>query len=159
MGKHYKKRSNNKCSNKKRSNNKRSNKKCSNNKHRVTYKRPIYGGNDFGEESWKPSFFNGNIMYPVNNYNNDPSWINNGNLSARNINLGGSKKRRKLSKKNGSKKGGYNEFGANAPIGSSPIFTFGNTSNAPISHGLLSGNGIPLNGNPTFNNNSIKPMM
>jgi len=118
--------------------------------YKKSYKRPIYGGN-FGPASWQPSFFNQYTMNSENGYNNDPSWPNNGNLSSRNINIGGS--RRKRYRKNSSlKKGGA--LGAGPPAESNPAFAFGTTSGATVNNSLLSGFGIPTSGyvfdNPNY---------
>jgi hypothetical protein len=127
-----------------------------------TYKRPIYGGN-FGPASWQPTFFNPYTMNSVNSYNNDPSSPNNGNLSSRNINIGGyrrnrsrrNRSRRNRSRRNRSlKKGG--SLGTGPPVENNPAFAFGTTSGATVNNSLLSGTGIPTSGyvfdNPNYSN-------
>ena len=115
-----------------------------------TMRKRVRGGEFFGLPTWNSSLMTSETTYPLNSYNDDPSWPPIGNLSARNINIGGSRRRirnkrnkRSINKNNRKIKGGT-FLGTGAPAWINPSFSFASSYGAGSSASLVTGSGIPL---------------
>lgn len=114
------------------------------------FSRKLKGGADFGPTSWNESMRNPYLNYSQNDYMNDSSNPPLGNLSARNINIGGSKRK----SMNGGSHINATPLGMSSPISTGPGFSFGSTSGYPTAN-ILIGSGLPLSSFPYDNNNFV----
>jgi len=117
---------------------------------RSFFSRKLKGGSNFGPASWNESMINPYLNYSQNDYLNDSSNPPLGNLSARNINIGGSKRK----SMNGGSHINATPLGMSSPISTGPGFSFGSTSGYPTAN-ILIGSGLPLSSFPYDNNNFV----
>jgi hypothetical protein len=130
---------------------------------RSFFPRKLRGGADFGPASWNTSMSNPYLHYSKNDFMNDPSYPEIGNLSARNIGGGKTSRPRQSKKKRRSrikdeKIGGGPDngtpLGMSTPISSTAGYSFGSSAGAGSAN-LFVNSGLPLSSAPYDNKNFI----
>ena len=133
---------------------------------RSFFPRKLRGGADFGPASWSDSMSNPYLHYSKNDFVNDPSYPEIGNLSARNIGGGKRQRQRQSKKTRGSRQfsikyrkmgGGPDNgtpLGMSTPISSTAGYSFGSSAGAGSAN-LFVNSGLPLSSLPYDNKNFI----